>query len=274
MCINIISNGKNSILINPRTGSLLMIISGLLLVSGCLAVKTPAVTTTTISYEQSDGDHELTASCYLTDSEAAIVFLPSVYAPLEDQEALTAEIGNDGLSACFSQVFTDLFLPMERRYYEDIPLASMLGLLATIHQQTSKLVYFVAHGAGTRMAYKLAEYARNNQSEAALSGLILLSPNLLGETPEPGQAQQYMTQLDEKVVPVFIFQPSYSPHHWHLEQLLNKINASGTLIRHQRLADVRDGYALREDRTPKEQELRERAAELFDNAIRQLREMQ
>ena len=80
MYINSISNGKKSILINPRSGGLLLILCVLSIISGCLALKTPTLVSTTISYEQAEGDHELTASCYLTDSEAVIVFLPSIEA--------------------------------------------------------------------------------------------------------------------------------------------------------------------------------------------------
>jgi len=237
-----------------------------------LADETSAVSETIISFES--GDIELTASCYLTDSESIIVFLPSVYAAFEEQQIFTREIARKNLSACFSHVFTDLFLPMERRYYQDIPLDAMLSLLANIRQATQKSVFLVAHGTGNRVAYKLAHLAlqTGNQSISILSGLILLSPNLLDDTPAAGNDQQYLPIIHQKSLPVFIFQPAYSPHHWHLDTLIRQIENSGTYVRYQRLPDVRDGYALREDRNKQEQELREQAAVLFNSAIQQLSE--
>lgn len=223
-----------------------------------------------IVYE--DDEVELTATCYLAESDAIIVFIPSVYAPFEDQEKFAAEIAANGLSACFSHVFTDLFLPMKSSYYESIPLGAMLALVATIKRKTQKPVYMVAHGSGNRIIYGMAKLSMLlNKDTHSVAGAILLSPNLLADTPEPGKDQQYMSLVHEKTIPLFIFQPSYSPHHWHLETLLAQIRASGTKVRFRQLPDVRDGYALREDRTEKEQALREQAAQLFIGAIEQLK---
>lgn len=228
--------------------------------------------TTPLDIVYEDDEVELTATCYLAESDSVIVFIPSVYAPFEDQEKYAREIAAKGLSACFSHVFTDLFLPMKSSYYESIPLGALLALVAKIKQKTQKPVYMVAHGSGNRIIYGMAKLSKlQNKDTHSLAGAILLSPNLLADTPEPGQDQQYMPLVHEKTIPLFIFQPSYSPHHWHLDTLLKHIRASGTKVRFQRLPDVRDGYALREDRTEKEQVLREQAAQLFIDAIEQLK---
>jgi len=267
MCINSIYNGKNNILIKYTPGYLLLLLLAFQ-ADNLLARQNDSITATTISYV--NADIELTASCFLTGSDSLIIFLPSVYAPFEEQESLTREIADKGLSACFSHVFNDLFLPMEGKYYKDIPLDHLLALLRKVRDNSHKSVYFAAHGKGNRIAYRLAYLAGQAKKAPAISGLILLSPNLLNDTPAPGTDQQYMPLLDKKTLPVFIFQPTYSPHHWHLDTLIDKITRSGTYVRYQRLDDVRDGYALREDRSKKEQMLREQAALLFENAIKQL----
>jgi hypothetical protein len=270
MYINNICNGKNNILIKRIISSLSVLLLTLLYTSCLLAEENIDSSVTMVSYE--NGDIELTASCFFTRSESLIVFLPSVYAPPEEQQALTREIANNGLSACFSHVFTDLFLPMERKFYDEIPLDHMLSLLGKIQAQSQKAIFFVGHGSGNRLVYKLANLSlqTSNNSPPLLSGLILLSPNLLSDTPAPGKNQQYMPLVDKKTLPVFIFQPSYSPHHWHLDTLIDRITQSGTFVRFQRLADVRDGYALRGNRNKKEQALREQATALFEHAIKQL----
>ena len=222
----------------------------------------------TVIYE--DGDIELTASCYLSPGSSIIVFLPSVYSPFEDQEKYAREIAGDHLSACFSHVFTDLFLPVKGSSYNQVPVGAMLELLSRIKHETGKFVYLVGHGSGNRVTYQIANHGlRNGQSET-LSGLIMFSPNLTAKAPEAGEEQQYMALIQEKTVPLYIFQPSYSPHHWHLDKLISHIQKSGTKLVFKRLPDVRDGYAFRQDRTEKEQSLRNRAAELFKDAIIQL----
>jgi len=269
MYINNIFNGKNNTLIKFTSSCLLLLLIACH-VDSLLAKPGDSVTETTVNYISED--IELTASCYLTGSESLIVFLPSVYAPLEDQETLTQEIGNNGLSACISNVFTDLFLPFEGKYYNNIPIEHMLALLDNVQRQTHKSIFFVAHGKGNRIAYKLAHLAIQAEQSSPVSGLILLSPNLLEETPAPGTDQQYMPLVDKNILPVFIFQPTYSPHHWHLDTLIDRIMQSGTYVRFQRLENARDGYALRENRTSKEQALREQASILFERAIQQLTE--
>ena len=218
----------------------------------------------------SDDEHELTASCYIANSNEILVFFPSVYASLEDQEAYASEIAAGGLATCISHMLTDLFLPMKNSSYAEVPRAAMLGLLNLVRQQTGKQIYLVAHGSGNRLAYRLATLAFDN-SRATLQGLIMLSPNLLDHTPEPGEQPVYMPEVHRKTLPLYIFQPEYSPHHYHLEALLKNIRESGTSVYFQRIANARDGYALRENRSAREQRLREQGATLFLEAIRELK---
>ena len=201
----------------------------------------------TVSHE--DGDIELTATCYLDQGDSVVVFLPSVYSPFEDQEKYAREIAARHLSACISHVFTDLFLPVKGGSYGQIPVMPMLELLSNIGNETGKSVYLVGHGSGNRVAYRIAHQSlRNNRPDI----------------------QQYLDLIYEKTIPLYIFQPSYSPHHWHLDKLVGSIQQSGTEVVFKRIADVRDGYAFREDRSEQEQALRDRAAELLTDAIKQL----
>ena len=130
----------------------------------------------------------------------------------------------------------------------------------------------VGHGSGSIVAYTLAhrDLQKNTAKQTTIHGLLLLSPNLLETAPEPGKEQQYVPLASQTSVPVFIFQPSYSPHHWHLDKLISEIKTSGTKLHYQRLDNVRDGYALRDNRSEKEQELREQMASMFQAAIKKL----
>lgn len=263
-------NGKKPILINIVFRYLLLLVCSAVCLPALQASEDTFAESKLIRYEK--GDLELTASCFLSDSKQIVIFLPNIFAPFNMQVTLAREIAEQGLSACFSHVFTDLFLPTERNSYNEVPVDGMLALLQSIQRQTGKSIYLVGHGSGSAVAYKLAH--RTGQKDAAaqagISGLILLSPNLLDGVPAPGQEQQYIKLIDRTIVPVFIFQPSYSPHHWHLQKLLAQISKSGTKLRYQSLPDVRDGFALRDDRSEKEQTLRTQMAAIFQTAIKQL----
>ena len=197
MYTNNIYSGKKNTLIDLALKYLLPLCFLLLTPMLAAAEKNP-VTETTITF--SDNDTELTASCFITGSKDIVVFLPTAYAPLEDQLELSREITQNGLSSCFSHVFSDLFMPLHGKYYQDIPLRPLLSLLREIQRATQKAVYFSAHGAGNKVAYALAHQTLADGTPASeiISGLILLSPNLLADTPKPGQAQQYLTLIHEK----------------------------------------------------------------------------
>jgi hypothetical protein len=248
----------------PRSLCILLLVYS----SGLFAATGNSPKPLTVSYE--DGDIELTATCYLAQGDSVVVFLPSVYSPFEDQEKYAREIATSHLSACISHVFTDLFLPVNGGSYGQIPVMPMLKLLSNIGNETGKSIYLVGHGSGNRVAYRIARQSLRNSRPGILSGLIMFSPNLTAEAPEAGEEQQYLDLIYEKTVPLYIFQPSYSPHHWHLDKLVGSIQQSGTKVVFKRIADVRDGYAFREDLSEQEQALRDRAAELLTDAIKQL----
>ena len=194
---------------------------------------------------------------------------------MEDQEAYAKEIAEGNLAACISHMLTDLFLPMKNGSYNEVPEIAMLGLFNLVQQRTGKPIYLVAHGSGNRLAYRLAALVSREQKHehygSPVKGLIMLSPNLLDHTPEPGEQPVYMPQVHQQTLPLYIFQPVYSPHHYHLETLLQHIRTSGTRVSFERIKNVRDGYALREDRSDREQQLRDQGAAIFQRVIEQIK---
>jgi len=73
---------------------------------------------------------------------------------------------------------------------------------------------------------------------------------------------------------VYIFQPEYSPHYWHLQALSEHLQSHAYRFHIEKLPHVRDGYPLRDDRTPVETALRERTGALLRSAMEKLQKIQ
>ncbi len=225
-----------------------------------------SVEETTIEFN--NGEYELTASCFLADDQDVIMQLPTIYAAEEDQLIFARDLAQQGQSTCLMHIFSDLFLPPENSNYSKLPLDGIWNLIAETHKKTSRSVLLTSHGRGAKVAIRTLQQAPSNQNIS--SGLIMFSPNLLDGAPDAGMEHQYIEETRTKTIPVYIFQPIYSPHYWHMKNLKAQFDLAGTAVHFHKLDDVRDGYPLREDQTDKELTLRKQTGKLLHNAIKTL----
>jgi len=93
-------------------------------------------------------DTELTASCFLVHFDSIVVQLPTAYASLQDQLDYAEDLAIQGQSTCLSNIFSDLFLPLENNSYNKLPIEDYARFLQQIAQDTSRPVYFSTHARG------------------------------------------------------------------------------------------------------------------------------
>lgn len=251
---------------------LIIFLSGLYICPAVVhAEALPALENRLISYVRDNT--ELTASCFLTRSDSVVVQLPTVHTSLQDQLIYAEELALQGQSVCLSNFFSDLFLPLENSSYHELPIEDYARFLQQIAGDTGRSIYFATHARGARFAARLTRHLRDNNMKTP-NGLIFFSPNLLDEAPEAGKAHRYAAELDNPYLPMYVFQPEYSPHYWHLQTLREHLRSHAYRFHIEKLPRVRDGYPLREDRTPVETALRKRTGALLRSAIEKLRAVQ
>lgn len=135
----------------------------------------------------------------------------------------------------------------------NIPVTDVVDLLIQASQQGKK-VHIMAFGRGAPLALNAwrawQQQAPNNQQRA---GLVLISPNLLSRTPDPGETAEYLAVVRATDAPVWIFQPQRSPYHITLADLARTLEEGGASVWFKTLVDMRDRFFYRADANGAEQ---------------------
>lgn len=90
------------------------------------------------------------------------------------------------------------------------------------------------------------------QSRQAI-GVILLNPDLLTQTPQPGEAGVYWPQVAHSNLPTFVLQGELSPWRWQLPALQTELSQNGSDVFVKMLPKVRDRFYFRPDANEVEQ---------------------
>lgn len=221
-----------------------------------------------ITVEYSGEEYELTASCFLTGDNSLVLQLPTIHATEEDQTIYAEELAKQGQSACLMHIFSDLFMSPENSSLDKLPLEGIWNLILETYRITDKTIFMATYGRGARVAMRTLQRAPDTRTVSG--GIIMFSPNLLDGVPDAGVEHQFINEITINTVPIYIFQPVYSPHYWHMETLKTQFDNAGTVTYFHKLDNVRDGYPFREDQTNKEFVLRQRTGKLLQNAIKTL----
>jgi len=149
---------------------------------------------------------------------------------------------------------------------DQVPPAWTGQVISQLHSE-QKLTWLIA---GNRAAQTVLLGLEQIQSKQALSqlGVLMLNPNLYLQTPEVGQAAQYLPQVAHSNVPIAILQAELSPWRWRLSELSERLAQGGSDVFVQQLAEVRDRFYFRPDAMEREQALTQRLA---DDLLRLMR---
>jgi thiol-disulfide isomerase/thioredoxin len=113
---------------------------------------------------------------------------------------------------------------------------------------TNKQIYLGASGRGVIPQLRGArQWQLENTDNHALQGVILLSPNLFIETPDPGLSGQLMPIASATNLPIVLLQPEKSPYFWKLDQTTTALRRGGSNVMTWRLANLRDRFYFRPD---------------------------
>lgn len=195
-------------------------------------------------------DTELTVFKVLPTGKISkrVLWIPSEYGVLPEEKRLAEQLAKAGVVTTFFDPFEALFLAPTSSALQKIPAGWVAKLL-----NSAKFDFVIAGNQGAALALKgLQAYYQTPQKTV---GVILLNPDLLTETPLPGEPAIYQPVVSRTNLPVMIVQGELSPWRWQLPVLQTELMKGGAQAFFKILPQVRDRFYFRPDANDVEKQM-------------------
>lgn len=193
---------------------------------------------------------------------------------LGTQEARASKsLAGLGLEAWLPDMLGAHALPVAASSMEQLPPIEIAEVIGQAIKLSGKKVVVVTTGRGALPVLQGANMWLNQataQDKAALTGIILFSPELYSVKPAPGVEARYHAIVSRTSLPVFIYQGQRSPARWWLEHLKVEFARGGSKVASMVLPNVRGFFYAVQDPTDEERAMTDRLPELILDAIKQL----
>lgn len=217
-----------------------------------------------------DDGTEITYEVYNPDGKQLVLWLPSEAGVGAGEQTAATALARLGVEVWMADILTARFLPAVRSSMHEVPAADVVALVAAARKR-NKPVYLLSGGLGASPVLRGAALARQSGPRAAISGVILWSPNLYEKTPEVGDDARYIDAVNEVALPIAILQAGQSPWRWRIDQLQAQLQRAGSTVDVQLLEGVRDRFHFRRDATAKEDALALKLPALIAQTLTRLR---
>ena len=178
-----------------------------------------------------------------------------------------------GLEAWLPDMLGAHSLPALASSMEALPPIEIAEVIAQTIKLSGKKVVLVSTGRGALPVLQGANIwlkQATPQDRAALTGIVLFSPELYSVKPAPGVEARYHSIVSSTSLPVFIYQGQRSPARWWLEHLKAEFVRGGSRISSKVLPNVRGFFYSVQDPTNEEKAMTDKLPELILDAIKQL----
>ncbi len=211
--------------------------------------------------------NEITAERFLSQGDSLFIWLPHESSPLAVDTQLSQQVADSGIEVWLVDLFNANFLPVAASSMEQIPEEQITALIDTAFARTGKKIFLLTSGRGVvPMLRGARHWQKQNPNSQKLAGVILLSPKLFVETPDPGLEGELLPIAAATNLPIYIFQSALSPWFWKLPKVVTALEQGGSDVYIQRLDKVRDRFYFRPDAIDVEHKLTDRLPELLKQA--------
>lgn len=219
-----------------------------------------------VSVTSADGN-EITAEGFKAQGDSLFIWLPHESSPLSVDTKLARQVARLGIETWLVDLFNSNFLPVAPSSMDKIPAQQITDLIDSAYAQTHKKIYLLTSGRGVIPILRGARHwQQHHPGGQALAGVILLSPKLFIETPDPGLEGELMPIASVTNLPIYLLQSSLSPWFWKLPKVVTALEKSGSDVFIQRLDKVRDRFYFRPDAIDDEHALTKNLPRLLKQA--------
>lgn len=241
---NRIGNGSKC----PRT---LLYIGLLLLIS---TVTCNATTTSTLTIPAGE-QNEITVEVYPANGNILFVWQPHELGLQTVDQQFAGQLAEQGIEVWLADLLEAWFLPNTASNMDRVPATAYAALIEQA-TKTGKRIIAAASGRGAiPMLRGLRLWQQDNPLSSQLAGVVMLSPKLFVETPDPGLAGELMPVVEATNSAIVILQPDKSPWFWKLPQTMRGLQTAGSDIYVWPVRGVRDRFYFRPDAFEHEKEV-------------------
>ena len=200
-----------------------------------------------------DNDTEINLEIYPAEGRLLLIWQPHEVGTQSIDRQLAEQLARRGIEVWLVDILEAYFLPNTESSMDRIPAAAFAAVLADAGQR-NKTLLLAASGRGAIPVLRgMHRWQQTHPDSRTLAGLLLLSPKLFVETPDPGEAAQLLPITRATNQNIFILQPDKSPWYWKLDTTLAALRQSGSDIYLWPQRGLRDRFYFRPDATPTEQ---------------------
>jgi len=203
----------------------------------------------------------------LAEGDTLLLWLPSESGFLKQEKRLAEQLVLGGMETWFADMLGGYFLPALASSVDAVIAEDTAELIEQVRLKSRKKIILIASGRGAAMAIRGANvWQQKYGSGARLAGVILISPKLFVETPEPGSEGELLPVVGRTNLPLFIIQPENSPWRWKMDRVIPALEKSGSDVYAWFLKNARDRFYYRPDATPGEDRMASRLAFFISSA--------
>lgn len=180
-------------------------------------------------------------------ANTAVLWLPSEHGLPSGLGKVAQQLSQQGVDVWVADPYTTWFLPVAESSLKKFQRGPLAALVAQLHQKTGKRLVVISSDHGSRVALQVVRQAQQQNHAAGLAGVILISPNVYAQTPQPGQPGRFAPIAAATNVPVFLMVPDQSTLHLRMMAIAEELGRGGSRIYVQALPDVRDRFFFRPD---------------------------
>ncbi len=161
------------------------------------------------------------------------------------EENTARSLANDGIEVWMPDMLSAYMLPKLRSSLHQIP-GEDLGHIIEAALKTGKQVYLIAGGPDTELILRAAEQWEKTHPDT-LAGAVLLYPRLYKNSPEPGQAPEYLEVVGKTKLPIFVLEGERTPNRWSVDHLQQALAQGGSPVQVKVIPSVRGYFYNRRD---------------------------
>jgi thiol-disulfide isomerase/thioredoxin len=201
-----------------------------------------------------------------------VLWVPSEYGFESGRQTELAQgLAHKGFEVWQARLHEGYFQPVGRKSLTAMPIPDMAELISKAIPETGDRLFVLSSGRGSALLFMaLREWLSQEGNHQQLAGVLLLHPNFMASTPEPGKRVDYLPVIRDIAVPTYIVQPMGSTKRWYLSELVELLSSSGSPVYTQLVPAVSDGYQGRPDATEDEIEAARRLPVVLSRAMRLL----